>query len=412
MNWARNLTFSAARVHRPGSVGELRQIVRNGTQVRAVGSGHSFSPIADTVGDLIRLDGLPRIVEIDRVNSMVTVSAGMRYADIAPEINRAGFALANLAALPHVSVAGACATGTHGSGDTQRCLAAAVAGIQWIGPDGNLNELQRAADPEVFAGSVVALGALGIVTRLTLEIEPAFDLRQRVRQGISLDDVANRFDEIFSAAYSASVFTDWHSGSAMVWLKQRTDQPTVHLQVGEPLSRPVHPTPGISSEACTQQLGVVGPWHERLPHFRAESPMWTGNELQSEYFLPRDQAGSAFSAIREIADLLAPILLVAEVRTVRADDLWLSPAYGRDSVTFHFTWIKNTVQVLPILQVIEERLSRFSARPHWGKITAMAPSDVTAHYQRADGFENLLRTYDPDGKFRNQFIEDHFPGVR
>lgn len=408
-NWAGNVRFGAARVHRPESVGELRRIVRDSRRVRALGSGHSFSPLVATTDDLVCLDGLPSgVTEIDTAASTVTVAAGVRYAELAGELQRAGLALPNLASLPHISVAGSCATGTHGSGDTQRVLAASVSALQLVGPEGDVVELGRERDPD-FTGSVVALGALGIVTQLTLDLEPAFEVAQRVYVGVPLDQVSGRFDEVFGAAYSVSAFTDWRSGEAMVWLKQRTDQPEPAWAGGRPASRALHPVPGMPPESCTEQLGIPGPWHERLPHFRPDVTPSAGDELQSEHFLPRDAAPAAFTAIRGIADLVAPVLHIAEVRTVGADDLWLSPAYGRDSVTFHFTWINDAAAVMPVLAALEERLMPLSARPHWAKLTTVAPQRIMALYERAAEFEQLAQRCDPDGKFRNRFLDGLLP---
>jgi alditol oxidase len=407
-NWGGNVTFGAAQMHRPGSVDELRLIVANSQRARALGSGHSFSLIADSTGDLIRLDGLPPLVEIDPVERTATVSAGMRYADVAFALHRAGFALANMASLPHISVGGSCATGTHGSGDTQRCLAAAVVAQQIIGPDGDLRRESRANDPD-FPGSVVALGALGIVTRLTLAIEPAFEVAQSVRLGVPLDEVGEWFDDVFGAAYSVSVFTDWR-GDAAVWLKHRTDAPPSSWAGGTAAEQPVHPVPGLPGDSSTVQLGVPGPWHERLPHFRPELTPGAGKELQSEFYLPRAVAPAALAAVREIAALVAPVSHISEIRTVRADDLWLSPAYGRDSVTVHFTWVDDLAAVLPVLEAVQERLMPLGARPHWGKLTTVAPADVIAAYERRGDFARLARAHDPAGKFRNSFVDGLFPG--
>lgn len=408
-NWAGNVSFGAARVHQPRSVDELRRIVAGGRRIRALGSGHSFSLVADTTGDLVRLDGLPPMVEIDPASLTATVGAGMRYAEVAAELHRVGFALANLASLPHISVGGACATGTHGSGDAQRCLAAAVTALELVGPDGDLRQLRRDADPDTFAGAVVALGALGIVTRLTLDIEPAFEVAQHVRLGVGLDEVAGRPDEVFGAAYSVSVFTDWRSGAAAVWLKSRTDQPGTRWAAGRPARRPVHPVPGMPAGSCTEQLGVPGPWHERLPHFRPELTPSAGEELQSELYLPRGAAPDAIAAVRGIADRVAPVLHIAELRTVAADDLWLSPAYRRDCVTLHFTWVYDTAAVLPVIAAVEERLVPLGARPHWGKLTTVDPQEIIAGYERGEDFARLAQEYDPDGKFRNAFVDSLFP---
>ncbi|CAL9428208.1 FAD-binding protein [Nocardiopsis dassonvillei] len=407
-NWAGNVTFGSPRVHRPRTLDELRRVVRDSPRIRALGSGHSFNLVADSDADLVRLDGLPAEAEIDPEGRTVTVTAGTRYAELVTALHGRGFALANLASLPHISVAGSCATGTHGSGDGQRCLSAAVRAVQLLGPDGDLGWLSRDADPEVLPGAVVALGALGVVTRLSLEIEPAFTMTQRVRVGVALDEVAEHVDDVFSAAYSVSLFTDW-LGEGSVWLKQRTDRPEGAWRGGRPASGPVHPVPGMPPEPSTEQMGVVGPWHERLPHFRPELEPSAGRELQSEFYVPREAAGAAFAALRGIGHLLAPALYVAEVRTVRADDLWLSPAHGRDCVTFHFTWLPDPRAVAPVLAAVEERLLPLGARPHWGKLTAMDPADITARYERAADFERLTRALDPGGKFRNAFTDALFP---
>ncbi|MFC9086244.1 FAD-binding protein [Nocardiopsis dassonvillei] len=407
-NWAGNVTFGSPRVHRPRTLDELRRVVRDSARIRALGSGHSFNLVADSDADLVRLDGLPPEAEIDAEDRTVTVTAGTRYAELVTALHGRGFALANLASLPHISVAGSCATGTHGSGDGQRCLSAAVRAVQLLGPDGDLDWLSRDADPEVFPGAVVALGALGVVTRLSLEIEPAFTMTQRVRVGVALDEVAEHVDDVFGSAYSVSLFTDW-LGEGSVWLKQRTDRPEGAWRGGRPASGPVHPVPGMPPEPSTEQMGVVGPWHERLPHFRPELEPSAGRELQSEFYVPRGAAGAAFATLRGIGHLLAPALYVAEVRTVRADDLWLSPAHGRDCVTFHFTWLPDPRAVAPVLAAVEERLLPLGARPHWGKLTAMDPADITARYERAADFERLTRALDPAGKFRNAFTDALFP---
>jgi alditol oxidase len=410
-NWAGNVTFGAARVHHPVTLDELRAIVGGNTRARALGSGHSFSTVADTTGDLVSLDGLPRLLQVDRADSTVTVAAGMTYAELAAGLQEAGVALANLGSLLHISVGGSCATGTHGSGDTQRCLAASVAALQLVGPDGDVTELRRETDRDSFAGSVVALGALGIVTRLTLDIEPSFEVAQEVRVGVPLDELAGGLDEVFGAAYSVSAFTDWRSGEAAVWLKRRVDQPAASWAGGRPARHQVHPVPGMTPEFSTRQLGIAGPWHERLPHFRPELPPSAGRELQSELFVPRPAAPAAMAALRRLGDQVAPVLHIAEVRTVRGDDLWLSPAYGQDCVTFHFTWVQDTAAVTPVLKAVEQQLMPLGARPHWAKLTTMSPADIMARYPRGAEFARLMHRRDPAGKFRNYFADSLFPAA-
>ena len=408
-NWAGNVLFRAARIHRPESVESLRRIVRSAERARALGCGHSFSRVADTTGDLVLLNALPKALTIDRTNSTVTVPSWMSYGDLAEELSREGLALSNMASIPDISIGGACATGTHGSGDAHRVLADAVAALTLIVADGDEVELRRDHHPDDFFGSLVALGALGIVTQLTLDIEPAYEISQQVNLCVPLDEIEPGLDDIFGAGYSVSIFTNWLSSEASVWVKRRVDQPVSEWSGGQEAQHTVHPIDGMSPELCTEQLGSVGPWYERLPHFRPKPTPGVGNELQSEVFLPRRFARRAITELREIASYFAPVLFVSEMRTLRADDLWLSPAYGRDSVAFHFTWKADEPVVLQAIAAIENRLHPLDTRPHWGKLTAMTPREIIGSYERSPDFERLMAEYDPAFKFRNDFINGLYP---
>jgi xylitol oxidase len=412
-NWAGNVTFRAERMHRPASTEELQLLVARSSRVRALGTGHSFSPLADTTGDLVSVAGLPPLIEMDGARTAVTVSAGLRYGEIAGPLNAAGRALGNLGSLPHISVAGACATGTHGSGVANGGLATAVCALEMVGADGDLITLSGGDGH--FPAAVVALGALGIVTRLTLDTVPAFDLAQYVYENIPREQLSRHFDEIVSAAYSVSLFTTWREPVIEhAWLKRRADAaqspaPTPGWMGGTLAGGPRHPVPGMPAGNCTEQLGVVGPWHERLPHFRLEFTPSAGDELQSEYLVPRSSALDALSALDGIAGRLAPVVQISEIRTVARDELWLSPAYQRDCAGFHFTWIKDFPAVAPVMAAVEEALEPFGARPHWGKLFGMGPEAVRGLYDRADDFRRLMRHYDPAGKFRNDFLDCYLP---
>ena len=417
-NWAGNVTFSARRFHRPASVAELRRLVADSTRLRALGTGHSFNRIADTTGDLVSVAGLPARMEIDPERRTVTVSAGVRYGELAARLHAEGYALANLGSLPHISVAGACATGTHGSGEHNGNLATAVSAMELVTADGQLVTVSRSADGDHFPGMVVGLGALGIVTSLTLDLEPTFDLRQYVYQDLPGEDLREHFDEIVGGGYSVSLFTDWTSARInQVWRKRRVDErgserAERHWHGATLAAGPLHPVPGMSAVNCTEQLGVPGPWHARLPHFRLEFTPSSGEELQSEYLVPRNCALASLDALAGIRDRIAPVLQISEIRTVAADDLWLSPSYQRDSVAIHFTWIKDTPAVTPVLAAIEERLAPFGARPHWGKLFSTSPEVVRGLYERWSDFRALLDRYDPTGKFRNELTDHYFPADR
>lgn len=407
-NWAGNVTYQARRLHSPESVPQLCRLVAEAGRIRALGTGHTFNTIADSPGDLVSLAKLPSTVDIGRDRSTVTVGGGVRYGELAVELNAAGYALHNMGSLPHISVAGACATGTHGSGTAT--LASAVSAVELVGPDGDLVRLERGDDS--FDATVLGLGALGIVTRLTLDIEPAYQVAQYVYGGLELEDCARRLDELFTAGYSVSMFTDWGPRVEQLWVKHRLDRGAEPRPVAGavPLDRAVHPVPGMPAAHCTEQLGVPGPWHERLPHFRLAFTPSHGAELQSEYLLPAELGGAALAAVAELRDLIRPVLLISEIRTISADDLWLSPAYRRDSVAVHFTWVDDTAAVLPVVAAVEERLAPFDARPHWGKLFDMDPAVLRGRYPRLPDFGRLLRERDPEGKFRNDFIDRYVSG--
>ncbi|MCA1218963.1 FAD-binding protein [Streptomyces sp. 8L] len=417
-NWAGNIVFHAARVCTPTTVDELRETVAASGSVRALGSGHSFNALADTTGDLISVAGLPASVDIDRAARTATVSGGLRFAGFTDALHRAGLALHNLGSLPHISLAGACATGTHGSGTGNGSLATAVRALELVTADGSLRTLER-GDAD-FDGAVVALGSLGIVTRATLDLVPAFEVRQWVYEGLPGSVLRERLDEVLSAAYSVSLFTRWRADEIdQVWLKQRVGDPVPGTDSGSAAAPgrwlgarladgARHPVPGMDPVHCTVQGGEPGPWHERLPHFRAQFTPSNGDELQSEYFVARKDALAAYEALRTVADRMAPVLQIGEIRTVAATGLWLDPAHGRDSVAFHFTWVPDLGAVTPVLAAMEEALAPFAARPHWGKVFVMGGDRLRELYPRFGDFRSLAARMDPSGTFRNELTSQFF----
>ena len=417
-NWAGNITFSTESLDAPPSIEELQSTVATTPRIRALGTGHSFNRIADTTGRLVSVAALPRHFDIDSERSRATVSAGMRYGEVATLLQEAGYAIPNLGSLPHISVAGAIATGTHGSGKAVGNLATAVAALELVTADGSLVTLDRDADRDRFCGSVVSLGALGVVTAVTLDIGPTFEVRQWVYDDMPWAAVEDDIEEVFAGAYSVSLFTDWRSDSfQQVWMKDRvdpgrlTDAPARWL--GATLANGArHPVPGMPTENATEQLGAPGPWLGRLPHFRMEFTPSSGEELQSEYLLPREHAVEALAAVGSIRQHVAPLLQICEVRTIAADDLWLSPSYGRDTVAIHFTWVPDTPGVLSVLARVEEKLAPFEPRPHWGKVFTTGGEELAKRYDRYGDFVDLMRSFDPAGKFRNAQLDEWFPPAR
>ncbi len=404
-NWAGNLTYGSTGVHRPESLDALVDVVRGSTRLRALGSKHSFNRIADTDGAHVSVAELPPVVDVDESAGQVTVSAGLRYGELVEQLDSAGWALPNLASLPHISVGGAIATGTHGSGDGNGSLASAVAAIRLVGANGSLHDLRR-KDPD-FDGAVVSLGALGVVTSVTLDVVPTFEVRQDLFEHLPWSDVATHLDAITSSAYSVSMFTDWSDGGPhQVWTKSRTDAPPVTELFGASLAtRELHPLPGVDAGATTRQLGVPGPWWDRLPHFRLEYTPSDGNELQTEYLVPRGSGLDAIDAVRGLRDRLAPILLVSEIRTIAGDDLWLSPSHGTDCIALHFTWRLDVDGVEHVLPTLDDALAPFAARPHWGKVFSTTPERLLAAYPRLPDFRALADRMDPDGVFGNELTD-------
>ena len=408
-NWASNVFYRSERIVAPRSIEALADAVRSASRVKALGSRHCFNTIADTDGVHIVARELPAEVAVDSERRVVRVAAGLRYGDVAPRLDREGWALANLASLPHISLAGAVATGTHGSGDAVASLAASVAAVELVTADGETRRFAR-GDAD-FDGVVVSLGALGIVTALELDILPTFDIAQTVYERLPLDAVLDDLDAVTGLGYSVSMFHTWRDPAVVdqLWVKRRADAAGAAPDDVLGASRATvkrHPLPDVSAESCTDQLGEPGPWFARLPHFKLEFTPSNGEELQSEYLVPRRNAVAAISALRELAPRVAPLLQVCELRTVAQDDLWLSPAYQTDVMGLHFTWRPDQPGVEALLPTIEAALAPLGARPHWGKLFSLdgAEQRMPRLYPRWNDFAALRERLDPHGVFRNDFL--------
>jgi xylitol oxidase len=410
-NWAGNHTYQAAALHRPTTLDQVRELVAGAGRLRVLGSRHSFSDIADSA-ELLSLDGLPADVVVDHAAGTVSLAGGLRYGDLAEALKAEGVALANLASLPHISVAGAVATATHGSGDANGNLATAVAGLELVTASGEVLTASR-GDPD-FDGLVVGLGALGAVTRVTLDVEPAYQVRQRTFQDLPWISLFERFDEVTSAGYSVSLFTRWTATVDQVWVKSRVTEQLEEVRgdlLGAvPATADRHPILGIDPVNCTPQLGVPGPWSDRLPHFRMGFTPSSGEELQSEYHVPRRHAVPALQALLALGDRIRPVLQVSELRTVAADRLWMSPQHGQDTMAVHFTWLPDLAAVEPVLAAVEAALDPFEARPHWGKLFLADAAAMARRYPRLPDFADLAGRLDPRGVFINAWLRRHVLG--
>lgn len=408
-NWARNYTYSTSKLHYPTSIAQVQDLVKASDTIKVLGSRHSFNSIADSNNTLISLVDMPEFIEIDPEDLIATISSGLNYGQVAQYLHQEGYALHNLASLPHISIVGACATGTHGSGVNNGNLATAISGIEFVDGNRELVRLFR-ADGDIFNGVIVNLGAIGIITKITLDIIPTYNVRQDVYLDLPLSELDDHFDEIMASAYSVSLFTHWQNDIInQIWLKSRIEDDADFILPSEfygarLADRNYNPIAEVSAENCTEQMGVSGAWHDRLPHFKMEFTPSKGNELQSEYFIPREHAVEAIHRLYDLGDIIAPQLLASEIRCIARDSLWMSECYQQDSVAFHFTWQQDIEAVEKITEQIESALAPFNLRPHWGKIFTMPAREVQNSYEKVDSFRLLLDHYDPQGKFRNEFI--------
>jgi xylitol oxidase len=412
VNWAGNLQYSTDKLFKAESVAQVQRFVKEHPALKALGTRHCFNGIADSVDQLISLRQMHDPLELDADKRTVTVQAGISYGQLSPWLDQRGFALHNLASLPHISVAGACATGTHGSGNNNGNLSTAAAAVEIVNANGEILELSRDKDGEAFLGAVVHLGAIGIVTKVTLDVEPTYEARQYVYEHMPMSEAYENFEKLTSSGYSVSFFTGWQEMDEL-WIKVRADAdfnaPTEFFGAQRAATN-LHPIAELSSENCTEQLGVPGPWYDRLPHFRMGFVPSSGEELQSEYFVARENAVDAIHAVARLHEHIRPHLMISELRTIAADELWMSPCYKRPSLAIHFTWKQDWNAVSKVLPMIERELSPYQVRPHWGKLFTIKPAVLQSRYEKLGDFKELVRTYDPEGKFRNQFLSGNLYG--
>jgi len=409
-NWAGNIEYSTSRVQTSTSLAQVQDYVKTQPKLKVLGTRHCFNNIADSKDGFLSLKPMDEVISLDPAKRTVTVAAGITYAQLCPYLEHKGFALHNLASLPHISVAGACSTATHGSGQKNGNLATAASGLEIVTADGTVVNLSRERDGDIFNGAVVGLGALGVITKVSLDIQPSFMMRQYVYEDLPLAELKEHFDAIQSSGYSVSLFTDWQKQRINeLWIKSRLEKgqefhASPEFYGAKLATRNLHPIAALSGENCTEQMGVAGPWYERLPHFRIGFTPSAGKELQSEYFVPRQHAVEAILAVERLHDQVSPSLLITEIRTIAADRLWMSPCYDQDCVTIHFTWKPDWPAVSRLLPVIETELAPFKARPHWGKLFTTSSAELKGLYKKMPEFVELSRRYDPQGKFRNEYL--------
>ena len=413
--WAGTYSFTAQRLISATSVAEVQRAVAaaaaSGERVRALGTRHSFNGIADTAGTLITILGIDPDPALDEAARTVTVGSGIRYGELAVWLEERGWALHNMGSLPHISVGGATATGTHGSGNLNGTLSTAVRAIEYVSAEGSL-VTARSGDPD-FEGLVVGLGAFGIVVRTTLAVQPSYAVRQDTFTGLRWSAVLDDLEGVTGASYSVSLFTNW-LGDTMGTAFRKTRLLDDAAEGDDPdgwLGSTRDQAAGIFGGVEDNHTGRgAGQWLDRLPHFRLDSTPSHGDEIQTEYFVDRARSADALRAVRALGDRIAEHLLVTELRTTAPDDLWLSGSYGRPTLAIHFTWRNEPEGVHALLPAIEEALAPFDARPHWGKVNTMDAAGLARVHPRLADARALFERLDPAGTFSNGYLEQR--GVR
>jgi alditol oxidase len=415
-NWSGNLTYGTDRLTEASFLDQVRSFVRSQARFKALGTRHCFNSIADSHDAFISLKPMHEMMVADSHARTVTIGAGVTYGVLAPYLESKGFALHNLASLPHISVAGAISTATHGSGEGNGNLATAVSALEFVNGQGDVMKLSRDADGEIFRGAVVGLGALGVIIHVTLDVQPTYQVRQYVYENLPFAQMRDHFDAIQASGYSVSLFTDWRNELVNeLWIKARVDSPKPFTGPAEfhgatLAKKNLHPIAELSAENCTEQLGKPGPWYDRLPHFRMGFTPSAGKELQTEYFVPRQHAIEAMMAVSRLHAQVSPHLMITEIRTIAADDLWMSTAYRRPSVAIHFTWQQDWPAVRRLLPIIERELGPYQPRPHWGKLFTLAPAELRSHYPKIEEFVRLASKFDPQRKLQNDFLNTNIFG--
>lgn len=413
-NWAGNLTYSTDNLFTPKTVEELQDIIKKCKKIRGLGTKHCFNTIADSRYNQVSTAAFNKIISLDKEKNTVTVEAGIKYGELCKYLDDNGFALPNLASLPHISVAGACTTSTHGSGIKNGSLATAVSAMELVNGKGEIINLVREKDGEAFLAAVVGLGVIGIVTKMTLDLQPTFKMKQVVYQNMPMTELEKNFEAIMSSGYSVSLFTDWtNKNISEVWIKSKSEEmmDIAPAFYGATLAtKHLHPIEALDAVNCTEQMGVEGPWYERMPHFKMGFTPSSGKELQSEFFIAFEHAYEGMMAIEKLNEKITPHLFITEIRAIAADEFWMSSFYKKTCVAFHFTWKQELEEVLQLLPLVEEALAPFQPRPHWGKIFTLQPAVLQSRIEKLSDFKALMAQHDPEGKFRNEFIDSNLFG--
>jgi L-gulono-1,4-lactone dehydrogenase len=421
-NWAGTATCAPAAIEWPSGEEEISRAVRAaaeaGRRVRVAGTGHSFTDLCCTDGTLLRLDRCDRVLEVDAERRLVTVEGGITIARLSEELDRHGLALPNLGDVAYQTISGAISTATHGTGEQRYNIPCQVAGLSLVLGDGRVLRCSPEQDPEAFESARVGLGALGVISTVTLRCEPAFNLRS-VQRPRDVDEVLEAFDELAAANEHFELFWFPHTRVAQTIRNNRTDEPA------RPSGRLGAWVDDILLEnhvfGLVQRLGHRNPaWIPPLGRLAARamgssevvdrSHRIFANErlvrfAEMEYAIPRRHVVPAVRAVRSMIERRGlRISFPIEVRVLGGDDIPLSTAYGRDTayVAVHVYW---RLPYEPYFREVEAIMRDLEGRPHWGKLHFQDAASLRPRYPLWGRFAAVRDRLDPDRRFTNAYLE-------
>jgi L-gulonolactone oxidase len=424
-NWARNQTCAPVEVRRPSTEGELVEIVKQagagGQRVKAVGAGHSFTSIACTDGVLVDLASYGRVLHHDAASGRVTVEAGIPLHRLSDELDARGLALENMGDIDRQSVAGATQTATHGTGLRFRNLSSQIVGLRLVTGDGSVIDASAPdagnENPEVFAAARVGLGALGLLSTVTLQCVPAFRLHA-VEEPVPLDEVLADLESLFAENDHYEFYWVPHTRWALTKRNQRTDEPAKP----RPRVREWVDDMALSNYAfgllcragrwrpsLIPRLAKIIPNTGRLDYVDRSDRVFTSPRTvrfyEMEYAIPREALPEALGRIRKLVDEIGMrISFPVEVRAVAPDDIPLSTAYGRETGYIAVHVYKGTPYDA-YFSGVERIMDGYGGRPHWGKMHFQRSETLAPRYPQWNAFQNVRARLDPEGRFANPYLD-------
>ena len=404
-NWVGNQSFVAAHMASPQSEDEISTLVRaatsQGKSVRCAGSGHSFTPVVATSGLLLSLQDYQGITHVDQQRKRVSVKAGTKLNTITRFLKEAGYSLANQGDIDSQAIAGALATGTHGTGTTLGNLSSQVVGMKIISPDGSVMEISDKGNLDLLHATQVNIGMFGVISEMTLQVSDAYWLHDRVWRE-DFESLMERYDELAAKHRHFSFF--WCPTSESRHLYCLPDTQKVSL------SHKNFDVCEVKVMDMTDERTFYEGEHEKIAYSSEVFAIhYVANFHELEYAVPAQYGKQALREIRDLVLTKHPnCIFPVEYRFTKGDPAWISPFHNQDSVTISCSGGPNGVDYWPFLKDVDDILRQYGSRPHWGKLHFTQREDVDRWFPKAEAFRQLRRSVDPNGYFLNDHLRALF----